>query len=573
MLPYDEPAQSRADVVRIPMRDGVTLVGDLYRPRDDGRYPVIVEVTPYGRRSNVTFVGERDFWTARGYAFLIIDARGLHDSGGTFRFMHDAVDDGYDLVQWAGGQPWSTGNVGMRGSSYSGTYPWYAAQKRPPALKCINPNASAARGFSDVPYTGGGFKIGWALPWFASLANSGVKPGTPVDWGKVLAHRPLRTADEAAFGVAIPAYREVIDHPTLDSFWQPTEMGPAQYRKLTIPSLAFSAWFDGTLPGTINSYRQMKAVSHAARDQFLIVGPWEHLTAPDGGFDYLSGQAVRQVGALSFPETAFLPGQQITASFFDWCLKGGSRPTLPSAKIYVTGTNRWLDLPDYPARPAKPVAMYLAAAAAANGIAGGGALRATPPSLQDPDRYEFDPARPASSFVIRDGRKVPMQSTPIDISLILNRPDVLVYTGPALDRAMTVVGNVRLVLYAASSARDTDFHAQIEDVAPDGRAVKLGPQNGGFLRARYRGGFDAERPMPPGSVQRYDLDLLDIGHSFLPGHRIRVSIDSSDWPFRSVNPGTGNPVATDTAEPVSQQQTIFHDQERPSHLILPVLPE
>lgn len=565
-------ADTRGQVLtglRIPMRDGVHVVGDVMLPPGPGPFPVIVEFTPYGRGPDrLNFRGEAPDWNGRGYALAMVDSRGQGESEGTFAFFNDG-DDGYDLVEWLARQPWSNGRVGMRGSSYTGTNQWYAAKARPPHLRCITPDASGNDPLHElVPYHGGAFNFQWALTWVSPLSDSGVKPQGPLPWDRLRSHRPVLTADEAAFGRPLRLYREFLAHPTFDDYWKPTQLTDADYAAIDIPSLAFTGWFDGTLPGTVHHFGAMRRLSPARDRQFLVIGPWEHLTAPDGGYDFSKGyQPARKVGEYDVPENGFVDGRDLVRRFFDWCLKDGPKFEQAPARIFLTGSNRWLDLEDFPAPNTVSKPLYLASAGRANGFGGDGTLQWNAPRSGRPDRYVFDPQGP-----LPDVKLEQRTAGPVDLGELIQRKDGLVYTSAPMTEAITIAGNVTLVLHASSDARDTDWIARLEDVGPDGRARKLGSGLGAVQRARYRAGYAREVPLTPGRTEEYRLEFFGIGHTFLPGHRVRVSLSSSAYPWFNPNPGTGNPIATDTAPPRVARQTIFHDRTRPSRLLLPVIP-
>ena len=557
--------------LRVPMRDGIVLVGDLLLPSAPGRYPTIFEFTPYGRGADkLNFRNEAEFWVQHGYAFMVVDTRGQSDSGGHFGFFIDTQADGYDLVGWIARQSWSNARVGMRGASYTGVDQWYVARSRPPALKCIAPNSTLARPMEEVPYQGGVFVFGWAINWIAHLSDAGVKTDKPIDYQALLGRRPLNRLDEVVYGKPLALYRKFLEHPTLDSYWQTMQFDKADFTRLTLPTFGSTGWFDGTQPGTVFFYEGMKQHSSVPQDQFLVIGPWEHANTSDGGYDYLTNQPRRKLGDLEFPDNAFFEGKELARQFFDWCLKDGPRFKQPSARVYITGSNRWLDFDTYPPR-STVTSLYLASGGHANGMEGDGRLVWKASSARKVDRYVYDPMHPVSSMPPGTNQPLGLMGNPIDLKPLLDRPDVLAFLSDPLDKPLTILGNVRMTLYASSDARDTDFMSQIEDVGPDGKAVKLGSTNGAMIRARYRLGYDREVLLTPNEPTKFDLDYFDIGHTFLKGHRIRVTVTSSAYPWAFPNPNTGNPIATDTAEPRKAQQTVFHDASRPSQLLLPVI--
>lgn len=553
--------------VASPMRDGVMLLGDIFLPARPGRYPVILELTPYGRGpEGINFRTEAPYWTKRGYAFAVFDTRGQGGSGGSFRFMRDG-EDGYDLVEWLARQPWSSGAVGMMGASYTGTNQWRTARERPPALKCITPAAVWHDPFQVIPYAGGAFASRWALSWPAQLSDSGIDRARRPDWEALLRHRPLRTADELAYGKPLRLFRELLDHPAFDEYWRARVLLPEDFSRIAVPALMFTGYLDEMHPGTISSFREMQARSPARDRQFLVVGPWEHITVVDAGLDYRDNyRPARRVRNLNLPDQAFLDSKDIYGRFFDWCLSGGPRFEQAPVRIYLTGSNRWLDLPKYPPPAARATPLYLSSSGRANGLRGDGRLTWSKPAGRTPDRYLFSPLDPG-------GPRRGNAGDPVDLRGEIDRADVLVYVTEPLPRSVTVAGNVRLLLHAATDGRDTDWVARVEDVAPDGTAIRIGASFAAIVRARYRNGFNREELLVPNRSYAYTLDLHEIGHTFQPGHRLRLSISSAAYPWIHPNPNTGNPIATDTLTPRKAAQTVFHDPQRPSRLVLPVLPE
>jgi putative CocE/NonD family hydrolase len=566
-----------ATVVQIPLADGVILSGDLYLPKASGRHPVLMEVTPYGRRSTFSAGDEHQYWTEHGYALLIVDARGIGGSGGDFNFMTDARRDGPQLVAWAARQPWSSGKVGMRGSSYSGTYPIQTAVAAPKALACISPNASFQSAFDGPPYLGGGLMLAWALSWTTlvdremagrPIASQGF--ARPVDYDRLLRHRPLATADVAMHGREVRVYRQILAHQTFDAFWAEGHLSVEDYRRIGIPALAFTGWYDTTLTGSIANYRAMRALAASADDQWLVVGPWDHAHAIEGGYSKTTGQPVRRVGVQPVEDQGFLPGQRMAREFFDWCLKGTApRPTWPAVQMFVPGQDRWLHADRLPVQGITRRSLFLGSQGRANAPQSDGTLTDAPrpPAM---DRYIHDPSDPVRSDVTVDGRKI-MLFGPQDVSRQLQRPDVLTYSTGPLPTPLTILGNATLTLQAETDAPDTDFMALLEDVAPDGSAVRLGSGWTGVLRTRYRNGPGKFEAMAPGETTALRINLLEIGHTLRTGHRLRLSVFSSAYPFISVNPNTGLDIATDDSPPRRARQTVRHGVTHPSVLTLEVL--
>ena len=368
----------------------------------------------------------------------------------------------------------------------------------------------------------------------------------------------LATADRVLYGKELAQYQRFLAYPPAHPHWQPAVVTEDDYRRIAVPSLAFTGWFDGTLPGTIAHYKGLQSSSPLADRHYILVGPWEHLTAPDGGHHYTDYNPVTQVGDLQLDASAFVHGLELTREFFDWCLQGLGDFNYPSSRIYVTGSNRWVESGEFPDERAVSTSLYLDDTA----------LSFAPPQSAGSRSYNYDPRDPfPSQLTDENGGVRSLNSLPLDISSLLERDDTLIYTSAPMEQPITVIGDVELLLHAATDAVDTDFMALIEDVAPDGSAIKLGPRVGAHLRTRFRDGPDGKFRPTAGEVVEYRLSFPAIGHTFLPGHRIRLTITSSAYPLIFPNPNTGD---DSSAHPVSARQVIHSGGDSPSRLELPV---
>ena len=555
--------------VRVPMRDGVELAVDYFIASVTEQYPAIIEMTPYGRISNrPNFRNEAQYWVQHGYAFIIADARGTGDSDGEFVFLSLEGKDGYDLIEWIARQPWSTGRVGMRGASYSGENQWYTAREKPPHLSCITPSSTPAGPMHEVPYDNGAFALHWALNWVGLALN--INYSSPVDphpdpktW---LNQRPLRTLDIYAMGHELPLYRTFIDHPTYDDFWRLIGFSTDDFAKIDIPTLAFTGWFDSTLTGTIEHYQGIVQYSSRKRDHFLIVGPYSHATAVDGGYDYMTDLPVPEVGDIPVPENGLLRARNMTRQFYDWCLKDQPRPEWDPVQLFLTGSNVWVNSNVFPLEQARAATLFLTSNGNANSIRGNGHLQWTAYDVPGSDYFVYDPTNPI--FIDMENKSYEF---PVDINRILDRDDVLVYTTDKLEKPLTVIGDVVVELMFSSSARDTDLVLQLMDVMPDGRSIKLGAGFSTQLRLRYRDGFENETLLTPGSNYFIRISFNQVGHTFLPQHRVRLAITSSFYPWLSANPNTGDPIGTDTQSPLVANQTVLYTLDRPSLIRLMVI--
>jgi len=549
-------------VERIPLRDGVDLVGDLFLPPSGQPAGTLVEITPYERRSAYSYRNDHRFWTAAGFAFLVVDARGRGDSGGSFAFLRSEGRDGFDVVEWVARQPWSNGKVGMIGGSYTGTNQWFVAREKPPHLACINPNSTLARPRYELPYQQGAFRADWALNW--PLVTRPDRKS--LNFETLLAHRPLATADHAA-GMDIPEFKAFIMQPPTSPYWDALELSDADYAGIAIPTFSISGWFDGTLAGTFYHAQKVRSLARDPSRHHLLIGPWDHDTARRGGHGRTDGKPKYQYGDLTFPKNSVVPVTRMVERFFRACLSGGQPFQSPAVRMYITGLNRWVEAPDFPVPGVRPTPLFLASDRPANGLDGGGRLTFARSSRQSRDSFRFDPLQPVSSMI--NGHS--LMGHPVAIHSLQNDPRLLVYTTEPMEQALTILGNVKVVLYASSTARDTDFTARIQDVGPDGRAINLASKGLGVVRARYRNGGKREQLLSPGKMERFEIDLFEIGHSFLPGHRLRIDISSSGYPWVHPNNNTGNPIATDAAPPVTAIQTVYLGTRRASHVMLPVI--
>jgi putative CocE/NonD family hydrolase len=543
--------------VMIPMRDGVKLAADLWRPRDEGRHPVILIRTPYLKAPNFIDTPKlAEYFASRGYVVVIQDTRGRGDSEGDFNFFFQEGPDGYDTIEWLAAQPWSNGRVGMMGVSYLGTVQWLAAREHPPHLVCMAPTAPAGRYLEELPYQGGAWMHRWSLSWINGVSGR-IDQGpnlSGTNWDEVLAHRPLLTAD-SVMGRSMRLYREMLEHPLMTDYWKRIQFTDEDFAKITIPTLTTTGWFDGDQPGALFYWRGLMAKAPNKAQHFLVAGPWEHANTFLGG--------TLKVGDTELPPASIIDNKAAHLAFFDWCLKQSkSSYEAPRARVFVTGANVWREYDSYPPAQSTPQTLYLASGGRANSIEGDGRLTWQAPANQPPDHFTFDPKHPVPDGV--GGEQFGEDRRPLQ-----RRDDVLVYTSEVLTEPLEIIGNVIVNLEAASDALDTDFTAVLTDVGPDGRALQLGPTIG-IRRARYRNGFTREELLTPGKSEKIRIELYDMAHRFEPGHRVRLEISSSAAPSFNPNQNTGNPVATDTAWKVARQ-TIYHESARASSITLPVM--
>ncbi|WP_420430591.1 CocE/NonD family hydrolase [Kordiimonas sp.] len=545
--------------LRTPMRDGVELSSDVWLPTGEGPFPVILLRTPYIKAMPIiNFPEWASYFVNHGYAFVVQDVRGRGDSDGKFDFFFQEANDGFDTIESIAEQPWSNGKTCMMGVSYWGTVQWLAAKERPPHLTCLAPTSPAGQYLNELPLQGGAFMMAWALNWFNDTSGK-ISQGPNsmmLDWESIYSHRPLLTMDEA-LGRRMPLYRQMLLNDTMDDYWQRIQLTEHDFRQIDLPVLNITGWFDGDQTGTLYYWQGMQEHSDAANNQHLVIGPWTHIQSFMGGST--------SVGEVAFADNAIVDIKKLHLDFFDRYLKGSSSEfNQPTVQLYVTGLNKWKSFDAYPLEEAEPTRLYFASGGSANSASGDGALSWEKSSSQANDAYKYDPKNPVALDLSGGMYGVDRQETQ-------KREDILVYTSPVLDEPLDVVGPILVDLYASSDARDTDFTATLSVVYPDGRAAVLGPKATGIIRARYRHGYEETKLLEPGKVERYTIELGHIAHRFRAGERIRIDISSSAAPMFNPNQNTGNPIATDTEWQVARQ-TVYHDDTRPSALILPVVP-
>ena len=561
--------------VMVPLRDGVKLATDIYRQEDTGATPVLVARTPYNKDGMLA--GGETFNILRavqaGYTVVTQDVRGRYASEGAFNPHIQETDDGVDMFAWVAEQPWCNGKIGTFGGSYLGGTQWLPARKQPPALQAMAPAITFSAGYEGCSYQGGA-KVLHDLRWVVAnivpaeierrraRGETILESDSPLDVDGAFSELPLAThpfiQEYAGF------YRDWLTHRSDGDYWQQSSMSDS-YEQITVPALNISGWYDIFPWSTFKNFKGMRergGSEMARRSQKVIIGPWTHMN--------FSG---------SFPEREFgwggsamaidLPG--IHLRWFDRWLKGeenGIDKELP-VLIFVMGVDEWRSEADWPLPDTNYRSYYLHSGGQANTLHGDGSLSTTAPGEEPADVYLYNPLRPVPTVggqVILPGGNA---MGPRDQREVELRDDVLVYSTPVLEQPVEVTGPIELCLFVSSSARDTDFTGKLVDVYPDGRSIIL---TEGILRARYRNSFTELALLEPGEIYELRLNLWATSNVFLPGHRIRLEVSSSNFPRFDRNSNTGGDITTETAE---QYETavnrIYHDVERPSHLILPII--
>lgn len=553
------------------MRDGVTLMNDVYRPAGDGPFPVLLIRLPYDKTSAEFGIYNHPSWFARhGYLVVAQDCRGRHQSEGEWYPFRYEANDGYDAVEWAAKLPGANGKVGMYGASYAGATQLLAAVNRPPSLATIIPAVTSSQYYDGWTYKGGALSLAFIASWATQLAEN-----TAARAGDLAEVRRLQNDFNAAAslngylpfaeypplaGDWAPYFHDWLAHPTYDDYWRQWSIDE-DYSRVDVPALHLAGWYDVFLNGSVKNFTGIKRDGGSAgtkSNQKLLIGPWVHLPwlPADGSLDPAAGPVATDEWHLRW---------------FDHFLKGEATGVLDApVTVYVMGENRWRDFADWPPPETTPTNYYLHGEGRANTMLGDGRLSLDQPGDEPADTFLYEPANPARSTGGHSccfHHVAPMG--PADQYDREMWPSVLAYTTEPLAEDMYLVGDVAVTLHAATSAVDTDWTARLCRVDASGTSTNLAE---GIIRARYRDSLSEPSLLEPNRVYEYTIDLGPVGARIAAGERIRLTVSSSDFPQWDRNLNTGGPLFKEAITAAkSALQTVFHDALRPSHVTLPVL--
>jgi putative CocE/NonD family hydrolase len=554
----------------VPMRDGVRLRANVFRP-PEGRWPVLLTRLPYGKDLPVgTAILDPVQAARRGYVVIVQDTRGRLASEGEWQPFVNEAEDGLDTIAWAADLPYSDGQVGMYGTSYFGFTQWSSAVLGPPALRAMVPFLTWADPRNGLAFRGGALELGVNAHWGLQMGLDGLvrqfRSDPPALYAAIVALcREIDQLGPSGYAsLPLAEFAPLRRQPVLPAFFdrvaQPNQPGPLEpltiankYDQVNVPTYDVGGWYDIFLADTIANFQAMRRLGRPTK---LLIGPWSHT------------RHTNPIGELNFGFASQISFINLQADFarlqlrwFDHWLKDIDTGLMAEApiRLFVMGANVWRDEHEWPLARARETPFYLHS---------NGELGAEAPDLETPDRYTYDPANPVPTHGGALLMAPEFLAGPVDQRAIEARPDVLTYTTAPLERDTEVTGPVRVQLWACSSAPDTDFVARLVDVYPDGRAYNL---TDGIIRARYRDGTPSATLLEPGRPYVFDIDLWATSNVFKAGHRIRLQVCSSNFPRWDRNPNTGHEFGQD-AELRVAQQTILHDAEHPSHLILPLLP-
>lgn len=565
--------------VAVPMRDGVTLATDLWRPAGTGPWPVLLARTPYGRTSTA-HLGNPKLPDIRalvdsGYLVVVQDVRGTGQSPGLLEPHRFDQSDTVDTLAWIADQAWCDGHVGMWGASYLGFSQWQAATQAPPALRAIAPAMTSADIYRAWYSTPGAVSQSTLLNWSARMALANLSrlasngPSDPQDAAEIraaLEHvdtlHSLPIGDRSDLLRGLPWLGEMLAHPGYDAYWKPMA-SLDRSSAITVPALNVTGWYDVFAREVVRSYTTMRrdGGSVPAREgQQLIIGPWGHGDGADLGV---------------FPDRSFgLAGSVKAAAmtqahlrFFDRWVRGRAEVDQGArVRIFVMGLDRWREEDDWPLPDTRYADYFLRSAGRANSSEGDGQLHRSPAAGDLSDSFSYDPLDPVPTV---GGATLGVDGIagPADQADVERRDDVLCYTSESLEEPLEVTGHVALTVHLSSTAVDTDVTGKLVDVFPDGRAIILCE---GLCRMRYRAAVSRPQPLEPGQIAEATIDMGVTSNVFGPGHRIRLEVSSSNFPRYDRNTNSGGAVASTTDIQVARNR-VFHGPAHPSRLTVPVV--
>ncbi len=540
---------------KVPMRDGVNLSADIYLPDYEGEYPTVVIGTPYDNTMK-SHVDMAIFFVQHGYSFVVYDVRGRHDSEGDFYPFFNEGKDGYDIVEWVAAQPWSTGKIGMMGGSYRGWIQWATAKERPPHLTTMVPTATGGKWLQEFPFFNG-VPCLWMFAWmnFVGGKTNQNTASYSVDWEKVFKTLPLSELPKA-LGREVPAWEEWMSHPDLDEFWKAISFRGEDFKGIEIPVLHITGYYDGDQPGALHYYKGAVEHGPCPDQQYMLMGPWDH-----AGTRFPK----RVLGGVDFTTESLMEMRKVHLEWFNHWLKGEDNQVKnwPITKYYLMGKNKWVESDKHWKLTPEGSVWNLTSGGNANTLQGDGVL--TKDEVEDSsDTYIYNPLNPVMPSTGYDFYGS-ASDNPLDQRYLLRRDDFLVYTSAPLKSIESIVGPPTVELFISSDCPDTDFFVSLHDVHPDGRSIMI---SRGLLRARYRDGLDRQVLMKEGDVYKLSIPMDSTGVVLSPGHRLRLTVTSSEFPRYARNNNTGKPFYTDE-EVRNASNSVYHGKKYLSRVILP----
>ncbi len=582
--------------VMVPMRDGIRLCTDVYRPKTDKKVPIIFSRTPYnfnswGDGEEKTRTRQRAYEAVkRGYAYVVQNERGRYFSEGEWDILGTPLTDAYDAFTWMQEQPWSNGKIGLQGCSSTAEWQMEAATQNHPALAAMVPQGFGA-GVGRVGglyeqgnwYRGGAHQTLFSA-WLYGVEHDKFKPRIPagastedlnrisrfydlapenpkVDMRKALAHLPF-----SEFIKNINGKKEIFDKMIARKPNDPAWFEGGLYhddQAIDVPAFWFVSWYDVSATPNLTLFNHVRKTSKQADNQYLVIAPTLHCR-------YTRATENTIVGERSVGDARLNYNEQIYG-FYDLLLKNEEnnfKAKTPRVQYYTMGSNEWQSADAWPPASASMTTFYLNSEGSANSLYGDGQLTKSKPTTDNPDAFIYDPMNPVKSY----GGNVCCTGNAIDGGSFDQRPmearqDILVYSTEPLTEGVEVSGFIESTLYVSSDAKDTDFTIKLIDVHPDGSAYNLDET---IQRVRYREGYDKEVFMEKGKVYKVNLTAMSTSNFFKKGHRIRVEISSSNFPRFTRNLNTGGDNYNESTGVVARNK-VHHSSQYPSQIRLPIV--
>lgn len=536
----------------VPMSDGIKLETEIWLPEKTGRFPVIL-TRGYGTGSAL----DARRFTQAGYVYVGQSARGHAGSQGKMKRFFTDADDGYDTLDWIVKQPWSNGDIAMYGKSFWAATQWLLAVKQHPNLKAIIPQNINADLWQCSYRCNGALTLGMSATGRAYDHASKDKIRS-FGWDRLFRHLPLKTLNEVAGAhvdrESVQLWQDYIEHDHFDEYWSSISIrgdgGDDKYKKIDIPVLLMGGWYDYYTGAAFNSLRLLNQL-HPEQDHRIIIDETSHLNEIVGDRAY-SLNAKKDEVAEAIRWLDYILHRTINSV-------GQEAPI----KVFTTGENRWNSYHQWPPKNASPTRFYLSA---------GQTLTQFEPETSQEIGYRYNPELPVPSlggnhsFIDEDAKSV-LRPGPVDQSPLEARPDVLLFHTEPLQANTTISGPVTAKIFAATTAKDTDFIVRLLDIQPDGSRYNI---TEGIIRARFRKSvWQPPELLEPNKIYQYTIELQPISHQFKKGHQIAIHLTSSSFPLWDRNPNTGNKQGEDTRVEIAQQ-TIQLGKQYPSHIVLPI---
>jgi len=586
--------------VMMPMRDGVRLATDIYRPKTEKPVPIIFSKTPYNFNSyGDGKIRTRTFQSAyqavsRGYAYVVQNERGRFFSEGEWDILGTPTTDGYDAFSWMAEQSWSNGKIGTLGCSSTAEWQMAVAALDHPSHAAMVPMGFEAgvgrigNSYGQGAWYRGGVHQMLFISWMYDTQHDIFRPRLPeditqedllriqrfydmapemprVNWSEAFYHLPLQDIFKHVNG-SRGVWDRMITRKPNDPAWYE---GGLYHDNMPfgVPALWFMSWYDyDTSPSIalVNHVKETAKDPEIAKNQYMVISPNTHC-----GFFRTKEPTVvgeRNLGDAGYDYNGLIYG------WFDYWLKGDENNILeemPHVLYYSMGNNEWKSSESWPPEYSDMVPYYLDSKGNANSLFGDGNLTMRKPGTKDlHDSFTYDPYNPVPSY----GGNVCCMGGAQDAGAFdqqgqETRNDILVFTSGVLEEGVQVSGFIESTLYVSSDAKDTDFTLKILDVYPDGRAYNLDET---IQRVRYREGYEKEVFMEDGKVYQLEMTPLSTSNYFEKGHWIRIEISSSNFPRfeRNLNTGGNN---YDESEGVTAHNQIHHSSKYPSQIRLPIV--